>query len=250
MSGRSPSDEVKLKQHRCEGRGINYIPWILVSEKSLYSTTYTPKNWKIGRDMQLLSTGEMKSFFHTNWFDDVHEIREQYVLDYDLTCEIADDLGYRPPSNRMSTDLLITVGGSIQEDVAISIKGSRYALKLENRKKYISEMQRQRIEEEYWDRKGIPYIVKYESDYNRIRCNNIRNCAHFYDSREIQSDSHAISYLIIHKIIHVDLNKERLNYAALLKEYEKEVQNLYDKLREIQRPYWLEHYTRPVFRIG
>ena len=109
---REISTKTKLKQHRGEGEGASYVPWIFTREIKGNSGTSTILNdWKHGRQVHLLSQGELWAYYILRWRDDVIDIREQFPLDIKRTIAIADMLNVKHPMDRdhyMTTDLLVT----------------------------------------------------------------------------------------------------------------------------------------------
>ena len=88
------TEEGKLKQNRGTGTGADYIPWIRAREFNSKGTASTFADYKHGREIQVLSQGELYYYYLLRWQDDVVDIREQYPLDFEETIKIADEMGW------------------------------------------------------------------------------------------------------------------------------------------------------------
>lgn len=224
-------EETKLKQRRCLGEGLDYIPWILARETSSMGSSFITYNYKTGRNVNLLSEAEAKVFFLLLWADDVSDIKEQYVLDFDETKRIAEDLGYRKPAKRMSTDFYFKIKDPVYNHGAVSVKSSRSQLKDKRTRELLD------IEKTYWDNKGVQYELVFAEDIDPIVTNNIRNITRITDVEEIEDDVMALKWLLTHKRIPIDLSKD-IDYLKLLHKYQKEVDRLYEVLRDWEKKNW------------
>jgi hypothetical protein len=105
------------KEGRGQGRGANFLPWL-----TIYNVASTGRSHRIfgsrknGRIHHLLSDIECRLFLYLDWCDDVADIREQFPLERRITCRIADNLGFRHPTDTttktpfvMTTDFLVDV---------------------------------------------------------------------------------------------------------------------------------------------
>lgn len=104
-----------IAEGRGKGLGVDYKPWLTVSDLSSIGESRRVPGLKIGREHQLLSEVEFKLFLLLEWSADVIDIREQFPLDRDLTQEIAAELGIRHPCYSgthcpfvMTVDMLVT----------------------------------------------------------------------------------------------------------------------------------------------
>lgn len=100
---------------RGKGLGDQYIPWVQVQEVSSTGRSRRVHGVKIRREHHFLSDIEWNMFLLLEHSPDVVDIREQFPLDRDLTCEIAATLGiHHPcyPTTRvpivMTTDFMVT----------------------------------------------------------------------------------------------------------------------------------------------
>lgn len=224
-------EETKLKQKRCQGEGLEYIPWILARETSSIGSSFITYNYKTGRSVNLLSEAEAKVFFLLLWADEVSDIKEQYVLDLDETQKIAEDLGFRKPAKRMSTDFFFKMKDPVYNFGAISVKASRSQLKNERTRQLL------KIEESYWNNKGVNYELVFADDINPIVTNNIRNITRITEPEDIEDDVMALKWLLTHKKIPIDLTKD-IDYLQLLNKHQKEVDRLYEVLRCSEKRNW------------
>ena len=177
---RSVSVKTKLAQHRGEGTGIDYKPWIYVRELASPGTCAEVANWKTGRMTQLLSQGELMLFYILNWDRRVVDIREQYPLDYEETKRISAEMGVKHPSvarNPMTTDLVVTLDDG--REIAYSVKSSR------------SELDRQRtqeilaVEKVYWNNRGIQWHLKFKDEMDLVYARNIKDVMAYYHAEDV-----------------------------------------------------------------
>lgn len=216
-----PRFETKILEGRGIGHGANYIPWIKASEFNSRGTTTLLKDWKHGRQIELLSQGELWEYVMLRWDDQVKDIREQYPMNPDVIKEEAERLGYRPTGGGkyVTTDFLVDYLDGHQ--VAYTVKDSRNVLELtgDNRKdtKARRTMQKIEIERSYWRRFGIECKLVFKEDLNRQTVNNILDAVWWYDPKEVVDDVSAVKCLIAHKHIHVDMEKN-IDYRKLVEE--------------------------------
>lgn len=224
-------EETKLKQKRCQGEGLDYVPWILAREISSIGSSFITYNYKTGRSVNLLSEAEAKVFFLLLWADEVSDIKEQYVLDLEETQKIAEGLGFRKPAKRMSTDFFFKMKDPVYNFGAISVKASRSQLKNERTRELL------KIEESYWNNKGVNYELVFADDINPIVTKNIRNITRITEPEDIEDDVMALKWLLTHKRIPIDLTKD-IDYLQLLNKHQKEVDRLYEVLRSSEKRNW------------
>ncbi len=205
------SEKTKAKEHRGEGVGAKYIPYIKTSEINSLGTTANPIDWKNGRTIQLLSQGELFLYYDLRWTDDVVDIREQFPLDLKLTLEIADANSIKHPKDRntrMTTDMLVTMSNGLLK--AYSVKNDKKVL---NDDRTVEKLF---IEKKYWEVKGIPYVLIYKDDIPQQRVSNIRRVVEYYDKNKIHDDVSRIKHLIATKQIKVNMD-EPLDFKELVK---------------------------------
>ena len=207
------SEQTKLDQHRGEGHGKDYKPWIRVNEFNSLGTTSNPVDWKNGRTMQLLSQGEMYAYYINRWDESVIDIREQFPLDLEDTLRIADSEHLKHPKNResrMTSDLLLDYADGSQK--VLSIKRNRSALDDDRTTVKLW------IEQEYWKGKGVPFEVLFANEMNLTMVTNIRLVAEFYDLSDVFDSVSYLKYLIAHHQIRQDMEMKIIPFCRLAKE--------------------------------
>lgn len=216
---KAPSEETKIKQHRGEGHGADYKPWIKTREFNSIGTCVNLVDWKHGRTIELLSQAESMVYCHLRWDDDVVDIREQFPLNLDETTEIANTLGYRLPNNgktHMTSDLLVDYKDGHQE--VYSVK-SKY--QLSNR-----AQQKLAIEKQYWNHHNVPFYLVFKDDYSEDEYLNILDAITFYDEKWVDPAEPVTLawHLIARKEIKINmilLDSDRETLMQLLKEYKE-----------------------------
>ena len=97
-------DEAKIarlhKEGRGQGHGAEYRPWLTVQDVPSRGRSQRPLGVVTGRAHHLLSDLERKTFLAIEFRDDVRDIREQFPLDVEETCAIAEQAGIRRPMGR------------------------------------------------------------------------------------------------------------------------------------------------------
>ena len=207
------SEQTKLDQHRGEGHGKDYKPWIRVNEFNSLGTTSKPVDWKNGRTMQLLSQGEMYAYYINRWDESVIDIREQFPLDLEDTLRIADSEHLKHPKNResrMTSDLLLDYADGSQK--VLSIKRNRSALDDDRTTVKLW------IEQEYWKGKGVPFEVLFANEMNLTMVTNIRLVTEFYDLSDVFDSVSYLKYLIAHHQIRQDMEMKIIPFCRLAKE--------------------------------
>lgn len=231
MSKSKVKEKTKVKQQRCQKDGLDYVPWIMAHEQSSFGSSFIAKNYKTGRDVHMLSNAEAKVFFLLLWDDDVLDIKEQYVLDFDETKQIAEDLGLRKPRQRMSTDFYLEIQDPVYSHMAVSVKVNEKELENTRTRDFL------KIEREYWESKGVWYELIFADNINPILVKNIRVVTKVNKPEDIQSDFDALRFLLTCKKISTDMNVE-IDYEKLLRRYKKEVDQLYEILTGDEKTNW------------
>ena len=206
--GKYISDETRLKQKRGSGFGEDYIPWIVDNDFNNQGVSAVIKDIKNGRMIQLMSQGELGWYYMYRFSDDVVDLREQFpLLPKEETDEIAAMFGARKPRRVMTTDMLLTLADS--REVAISVKADRTAMDdKRNKEKFL-------IEQEYWRRRGVAWQIVFKEDLDPKVIENLEHVwSSWYEDR-VYSERSLVRYMIMHKIITVDLTKD-IDYRAIL----------------------------------
>lgn len=204
------SEKRREKEHRGEGSGADYKPWIYVREIKSEGTSSEPIDWTNGRTCQLLSQGEKYFWYYLRWDDKVKNIYEQYPLDLASTNEIAVKTGIEPMqkgTKRMTTDLYVEYIDGHYE--AYSVKDSRSMLEDERK------VELQFIEMQYWENKGIPWHIVYKEDLNVLYVQNLEVVTTFYQLSDVHDIYSYIKFLIAHKLLEVDLKTSLIDFNAV-----------------------------------
>ena len=201
------SGKSKVERKMGKGEGACYKPYITTSEFNSTGTTSVVKDWKTGRGVHCLSQGEAILFYLLRWDDNNADIREQFPLDFDETVAIAKEMGFNPPKDVMTTDMLVTlVDGSY---VAYSVKADK---NLSNR-----QMQLLCIEKQYWINREVPYNLVFKTDMNATLASNIRLVTEFYDPALVFDEVSAIKHKIAIKEYKLDMSKKLIDSSILTK---------------------------------
>lgn len=209
---RQVSMETKMKQHRCEKTGKDYIPYIRVSEFYSDGTRSGVIDQVSERTIHCLSQGEKYLFLSLRWNDNNVEIYEQMKLDLDDTNRIARKLGYKKVNQGkdcMTTDFLV-----VQKDgkkIALSFKYDKQFLTSE-KKADKALVKRLLIEKEYWNEKGVDWFLITMDDINLIRAKNVSMVMRYYDKNEVHDYISLVKHLIATKKICVDMDDEILEF--------------------------------------
>jgi len=176
MSKNRKSDKGRFKDKRGLGRGAEYHSWIKGHEFSSSGIIHRLIGWIHRRLYQFFSNEEYYAFLIFQFNDKVIDIREQVpLLPIELTISIANELGIKHPAeyNQVgketvrSTDLLITVKeGDLIRDKAISIKLFKDLDDLRTR-------QLLKLEEKYWEAKGVSWCIMTEKQISKVMAENI-----------------------------------------------------------------------------
>lgn len=220
--GRTVSDETKKKEHRGEGTGAEYRPWIRAQEFNSNQGGATividPYN---KRDVHLLSTGEVMAWYILRYDPSVADIREQFPLDIDITKKICEEYGIDHPRKNsqkgyqesvMTSDLLVDFADGSEK--VYSIKYNNSYLVDESAKKNLF------IEKMYWNKKGIEFIIVTREDLEPMRAlvANLRNAFYITDIEQIHDIYSLIQYKITHHMMDVDLMNGMLDLDQIIRE--------------------------------
>jgi len=158
--------ENRIKQKRGQGRGSDYIPWLLIQDVPSSGLVQRIKGAKTGRIHHLMSQLEAWYFYLLEWSLKVIDIREQYpLLPQSETLDLAGRCGVRHPADPrtrhpvvMTTDFVVTLRATPRPiEVARTIKP---AAMLD--KKRVQE--KLEIERRFWQRRGIDWRIVTERE--------------------------------------------------------------------------------------
>lgn len=176
---RNSVDEAKIarlcKEGRGQGRGADYLPWLKIYDVASKGRSHRVFGRKTGRIHHLLSDIEWRLFLYLDWCDEVTDIREQFPLNREVTCRIAEGLGVGHPKDTvtktplvMTTDFLVDLsrGGKTCHE-ACYVKPSS-----ELRKNRVLE--KLEIERRFWAEQGIPLRIFTEQEFSPILTKNLQ----------------------------------------------------------------------------
>lgn len=218
---RQKSDKKKILEGRCLGEGSDYVGFIKANEGKSIGTAVEIYDPIADRTVDVLSTNEKNFFWILRFRDDVSEIREQMIMNPDIVREICKENDFRVPIKCLSTDFLVTyTDGSM---TAYSVKDNRDIFdlnKVDDRKRAARErlLIRQYIEKEYWSRHGVEFRIVFGQELNKILSYNIQTCMSFYNGRYLSDEESVLKYLVAHKMIRIEMDKEPIKFAVLVQD--------------------------------
>lgn len=225
------SDKAKLKEKRCLGEGPDYVGFIKANEAKSIGTATEIYDPIAERTVDVLSISEKWFYWITRYRDDVKEIQEQMVLNPEVVKEICEEYGFPIPTRYLSTDFLVNYTDGTS--TAYSIKTDRQIFDKENMRykkrnsAYENFLIRQFIEKEYWRRHGIIFRIIFGNELNTVLARNIRTCMGFYDRKYVTDTESKLKYLLAHKHIQIEMDKEPLNFVRLAKDMRDTIEYLY-----------------------
>jgi len=160
-----------IKQGRGAGTGNRYQPWLTVRDLPSSGRSHRIWGFQTQRTHHLLSDLELSSFFLFDWNSSVTDIREQFPLKLDDTCELAEQAGIRHPEVRgqiqvMSTDFLVDTNRPEKAKMAVQVKTSS---DLSNPR----TIEKLELERRYWAMKGVPWYVLTDQQIPKSVTKNI-----------------------------------------------------------------------------
>lgn len=232
---RQKTNMKKIQEGRCTGIGASYVPFFKANEaKSMGTASMIPDAFE-GRMIHTLSTTETDFYWLLRWSDDTLHIREQYLLNHEHVNDVRTSLGLKqvPANCCYTTDFLVDLVDGMQRAYSVKFKAAdfdpnniKYAGSL---KRYAALIERQNIERLYWESQGIPFAIITSESINRVYSKNIAYVMGFYNPLLICNAEQKLMYLIAHKIIRVDMEREKLNPKRLLEQLDIDVDTLYEK---------------------
>lgn len=223
---RRVSEATKIRERRGTGYGAAYRPWIKVSEfPGHLGVHHNPVDWKNGRQMELLSDGELWQYLILRWDDSVVDIREQYPLDLSITEELFKRYkGFKHPRNRdglvhMTSDLLVDYIDGHQE--VYSIKYSREDV-ISDETEAKNTAKKLWIERMYWEGRDVSWNLIFTKEINRSLAENIANIVYFWQPNTITDKVSLFKFLLAHKQIEIDIEThpiDALEFSMLARDY-------------------------------
>lgn len=233
---RQKTNEKKIQEGRCTGIGPDYVPFFKANEAKSMGTASMIPDMIEGRMIHTLSTVETDFYWLLRWSDDTLHIREQYLLDSVYINDVRMTLGLKRVSSNTcyTTDFLVDLIDGSQRAYSVKFKAAdfdpnniKYA---GSPKRYAALIERQNIERLYWESQGIPFSIITSELINRVYSKNIAYVMGFYNPLLICNSEQKLMYLIAHKIVHVDMEHEKLNPKRLLEQLNIDVDTLYEKV--------------------
>lgn len=229
------SGKGKNRDKRGTGTGANYIPWIHTREVSSSGTKSLLVDWKHGRQIHTLSRNETYFYYIQRWDDNVIDINEQFPLDRGKTERIAAALSVKHPvlahdqEERMTTDFLITKkdGGNVKK-IAYSVKDKYEQLFGNPESLEVARLvEKQTIEMIYWKLQGVDFKVIFgDRDINKMLARNIELIVNHYDLKNVHTIYEFMCYLIAHKFIDAQMEKEPIDIINITNVYLKDTKQL------------------------
>lgn len=233
---RQKTNAKKIAEGRCTGIGASYVPFYLASEAKSMGTASMIPDMVEGRMIHTLSTTETDFYWLLRWSDDTLHIREQYLLNHAYVNDVRMTLGLKRVSANTcyTTDFLVDLIDGLQRAYSVKFKADDFDPNnikyVGSKKKYASLIERQNIERLYWESQGIPFAIITSESINRVYSKNIAYVMGFYNPLLICNSEQKLMYLIAHKIVHVDMEHEKLNPKRLLEQLNIDVDTLYEKV--------------------
>ena len=212
---RRKSDKSKLKQGYGTGRLGNYKPYIRVSEFNSPGTCANPIDWKTGRTVHLLSQVEKQFWYMLRFSNQIYDVREHFPLDLEETKKLANKLGIPHPHNDkgycvMTTDFLVDLKNG--EQLALSLDSN---ITVEQTKSKSKKVEYRYLEKEYWNEKGIDWILVPKDAINKIYAKNIEDVTYYYSYEYVTDDISLVKHLIANKYLMVDMATDLLDYKEI-----------------------------------
>lgn len=192
MKSRRPTVKIVRKwlaQGYGQGEGSSYRPFFHVRDVPSKGRSAIVEGLKTGRTHHYLSDIEYRHHILAEFSPDVIDIRDQYaLLPWEETQEIARDLGIPHPiypyTNTplvMTTDLVLTLQN--HKLAAISVK---CVSDIEGTDRtHERTFEKLRIEQEYWKRRNVPWVLSTEKNICVERAKNLAILRTSMVSREL-----------------------------------------------------------------
>lgn len=211
------SKQLKLNEHRGEGHGADYKPWVKVREVNLLKTGSNAIDWKTGRATELLSQTEYGLFMMLRWDNTVQEIREQFPLG---DIEIENLVNEENRKRGLLKQPLLPVP-NLDDDCMYTtflvdfINDSRKAIAVVSDKSHLTDIQLNRcwIQKRYWESKNIPFSLLDYKNVNKTEVRNIRLVTEFYQEDRVFDLVSSIKHAIAVGAINVNMKDRILDFS-------------------------------------
>ena len=232
---RQKTNAKKIAEGRCTGIGASYVPFYLASEAKSIGTASMIPDLREGRMIHTLSATETDLYYMLRWDDMVEHIREQYLLDTNYVNEIRLGLGLKqvPANCCYTTDFLVDYKDGSQHAYSVKFKRADFnpdSIQYRGKDyKYKKMIERQNIERLYWQTQGIGFSIVTSEDIDRVYVQNIAYALSFYDPLMIHTREQKLMYLLAHKVILIDMHKERINPKRLSEKLAVDIDSLFEE---------------------
>lgn len=157
-----------------QGERKNYRPFFFVRDVPSAGRSSMVLGLKTGRVHHYLSDVEFLHHVLAEFSPEIVDIREQYaLLPWEETQEIAQQLGFKHPMypgtstpTVMTSDIVLTT--TTDSLLVVSIKRAS-----DIAQRNVRTLQKLRIEQEYWNRRGVKWKLSTEDDISIVRAKNL-----------------------------------------------------------------------------
>ncbi|QWV97285.1 TnsA endonuclease N-terminal domain-containing protein [Geomonas nitrogeniifigens] len=188
-----------------QGEGKAYRPFFHVRDVPSKGRSSIVEGLKSGRTHHYLSDLEYYHHVLAEFSPSVVDIRDQYaLLPWGETQDIARDLGIRYPVYRytstpivMTSDLVLTLQNG--DSAVVSVKPSSELPDEEQKdipQGQARTLEKLRIEQEYWKRRGVPWVLSTEKKISIVRAKNLAFLRTAMVSRELDLLMPHIHYFV------------------------------------------------------
>ena len=220
---REKSDSSKHKEGRGIISGDSYAAWRRASEAKSIGTSVMLYDPIAKRSVSLLSQGEKRVYWVLRASSNVVDIYEQFPMNKAEVDQICKKYGIPVYRKVLSTDFLVHMADDTYR--AISVKPDRQIFADKDSRSYAKLINRQGVEQVYWESHGIPWDIIYSEDIGPVRVANIEAVMLFWDDTYVHDRTSMLKHLIAHGVIRVPMDKP-IAFAAMADEM-KEVERLY-----------------------
>lgn len=201
----------RIEEGRCLGIGRDYVPFILANEARSIGTASEIWDPVEQRQAHTMSKTETLFWYSLRWDEQVAYIREQFMLDMERINNLRVLNGLRKTASVYTTDFLVDYHDGSRK--AFSVKMSRNEFnpsrksRIADQEEYWKLINRQYIEQQYWEEQGVPFRIVTMEDLDRARCDNIAFLMSWYEPERCTNTDQRLVCLLAHRIIETDLSK-------------------------------------------
>lgn len=236
MAGKVKSFATRDKEHRCQGYGKDYVPYIKIQEarsSGVASMIYDPIE---GRSIHVLSETERLTYDEIRWDEQTLHIREQYLLDTSRVRKAQQLLGLPQTGDHFTTDLLVDRKDGTKKAYFIKRSAADFnpkSIEYEGRQPaYMRLINRYKVEKLYWMMEGTDCQIRTVEMCNRILAANVELVMHFYDPANVYNVEQMALCLIAHRLLPVPMETEMIAPARF--RYEKDgIEEKFDALTRL-----------------